>query len=573
MNLLCKIFFIFLLFTTNTLYAQLPNNIGFESGNLSGWEKSIGKRSLMGGDIMDEPTTIPYPDRFIVYGAGSKYEMDPYGDFPVLCPNGSKHSIKIGNDVASGKMQRVTYTFDIPAGVSSYSLIFNYAVVLENPPHAHDQQPLFSARVYNVSDGNYVSCPAFDFAASSALPGFKLSEKVKDRILPQGGVAPGLPVYYKDWSTAMINLTAYAGKKIRLEFTSQDCRPSGHFGYAYLDIDEELSLRPVSGNIFCKDQEFITLNGPNGFKEYTWYNDGDLSKSIGNEQNLTIEAEPNKKYVLKIVPYDNETCVDFLNVTLQELDAPFKLVVQPTPVYGCPGTGFDLTSANVTAGSSTMKFSYYKDKFGLEYLPNPDRVLSSGMYYIRGTNLGGCTDIQPIEVIIASPEISVNQPLPVRYPTKVDLSTTFTHIAGVTYDYYTDVAATIPMVDFSINVSGTYYIKATSGVPCSVIVPVKVVVNPPPPYTIEAPNTFTPNGDGVNDFFKVKIDGFVTLTQLTIFNRYGQQVFATRSINDYWTGTSSGSALPNGTYYWIFEGTDDYFHTKMKKASSITIVR
>lgn len=563
MSLLCKIFFILLLFASNSLYAQLPSNIGFENGNLNGWEKSIGKRSLLGGDIMEPSTDVPYPDRFVVYDASSKYVVDEYGDFPVLCPNGSKYSIKLGNKIASGKMQRVTYTFDIPQGISSYSLIFNYAVVLENPPHNHDQQPLFSARIYNVTDGNYISCPAFDFAASSALPGFKLSDKAGPR---------ANSVYYKDWSTAMINLKAYAGKKVRLEFTSQDCRPSGHFGYAYLDIDEELSLRPISGNVFCSNQTVTTLNGPTGFENYTWYKDNDFTKPGISGQSITVPAIDKDKYALHLNPYLELGCVDTLYITLQKLPEPFNLVVAPK-VYGCPGTGFDLTGANVTAGSSAMKFSYYKDPFGLEYLPNPDRVLQSGTYYIRGTNAGGCTDIRPVEVILANPEISVTQPLPVRYPTKVDLSTTFTHIAGVTYDYFTDAAATKPMVDFRVNVSGTYYIKATSGIGCSVIVQVKVVVNPPPPYTIEAPNVFTPNGDGINDNFSIKITGYVSMTLLNIFNRYGQVVFTTRSINDYWTGTSSGSTLPNGTYYWIFEGTDDYFHTKMKKASSITIVR
>lgn len=573
MNLLCKIFFVLLLLATTTVFAQLPTNIGFESGSLSDWEKSIGKRSLMGGDIMDEPTTLPYPGRFIVYGAGSKYEIDPYGDFPVLCPNGSKHSIKMGNDEASGKMQRVTYTFDIPANVLSYSLIFNYAVVLENPNHATDQQPLFSARVYNVSDGHYVSCPAFDFAASSALPGFKLSEKTKLRTLPQGGTAPGSPVYYKDWSTAMINLKAYAGKKIRLEFTSQDCRPNGHFGYAYLDIDEELSLRPISGNVFCNNQSVTTLNGPTGFAGYTWYKDNDFTKPGITGQSITVPAVDKYKYALRITPYAELGCEDTLYIALQELPEPFHLVVA-SKVYGCPGTGFDLTGATVTAGSSPMRFSYYKkDEAGFEYLPNPDKVLVSGTYWIRGTNEGGCTDILPVEVILTNPEISVTQPLPVRYPTKIDLSTTFTHVANVTYTYFTDAATTIPMVDYSVNVTGTYYIKATSQVPCSVVVPVKVVVNPPPPYTIEASNVFTPNGDGINDNFSIKTTGYVTLTLLRIFNRYGQLVFTTRSINDYWTGNSGNSALPNGTYYWIFEGTDDYFHTKVKQASSITIVR
>jgi gliding motility-associated-like protein len=570
MSLLCKIFFVLMLFTTTTVFAQLPNNIGFEKGNFDGWETSIGTRNRTVGsiDIMDPPAAPVNGRHVIIDAAYNKNELDPYGGFPVVCPNGSKYSIKLGNNIPAGKMQRVSYTFTVPSNITSYSIIFNYAVVIEDPNHSISEQPIFSAKVYNVSDNSYVSCPALDFSPQSGIPGFDKSDIT--RVPVNNG--PIATVYYKDWSTAMIDLTNYAGKTIRLEFTATDCKPSGHFGYAYLDIDEQLSLKPITGNVFCSNQTVVTLNGPSGFAEYMWYKDNDTTKPGISGQSITVPAIDGDKYALHIIPYLGLGCEDDLYVMLQKLAEPFNLVVTPQ-VYGCPGTGIDLTAASIKAGSSSMKFSYYKDKFGVEYLPNPDRILSSGIYYIRGTNLGGCTDVLPVEVIIASPEISVTQPLPVRYPTKVDLSATFTHISGVTYDYFTDATATEPMVDFSINVSGTYYIKATSGTPCSVIVPVKVVVNPPLPYTIEAPSAFTPNGDGINDNFSIKITGYVSMTLLNIFNRYGQVVFTTKSINDYWTGTSSGSTLPNGTYYWIFEGTDDYFHTRVKQASSITIVR
>ncbi|GAB2981694.1 hypothetical protein GCM10027049_17380 [Mucilaginibacter puniceus] len=571
MNLLCKIFFVLLLLASNILYAQLPNNIGFENGNFDGWETSIGTRNRTPGstDIMDPPGTPVYGRHTIFDATYNKNQVDPYGDFPVVCPNGSKYSIKLGNDVPAGKMQRVSYTFKVPKNVTRYSIIFNYAVVIEDPNHRVEEQPFFSAKVYNVSAGNYVTCPSLDFSPQSGIPGFDKSDITRATANP-GGPAP---IYYKDWSTAMIDLTNYTGETIRLEFTAEDCKPSGHFGYAYLDVDEVLSLKPINGNVFCSNQTQTTLIGPSGFEEYMWYKDNDTTKPGIPGQNITVPAVDGDKYMLHIIPYLNLGCEDDLYITLQKLAEPFNLVVDPK-VYGCNGTGFDLTAASITAGSSTMRFSYYKkDGDGFEYLPNPDKVLTSGTYYIRGTNEGGCTDILPIEVILTNPEITITQPLPVRYPTKVDLSTTFTHIAGVNYNYFTDAATTIPMVDFSVNVSGTYYVKATSGIGCSVVVPVKVIVNPPPPYTIEASNTFTPNGDGINDNFSIKTTGYVTLTLLRIFNRYGQLVFTTRSINDKWTGANGGGTLPEGTYYWVFEGTDDYFHTPVKQASSITIVR
>ena len=106
-----------------------------------------------------------------------------------------------------------------------------------------------------------------------------------------------------------------------------------------------------------------------------------------------------------------------------------------------------------------------------------------------------------------------------------------------------------------------------------ILAPVNVIITPPPPYTINSPNTFTPNGDGINDKFFFNITGYASLNMLQILNRYGQLVFTTRSVSDQWNGDMNGKNLPTGTYYWIFNGTDDYYHTKFTKSSSITIIR
>jgi gliding motility-associated-like protein len=152
------------------------------------------------------------------------------------------------------------------------------------------------------------------------------------------------------------------------------------------------------------------------------------------------------------------------------------------------------------------------------------------------------------------------------------LANSFSHINGFTYAYFSDAAAKAQLSDTKIYTTGKYFIKVTNSSNCSILVAVNVEILPPPPYTITYANTFTPNGDGINDKFFLNLNG-VSLNLLQIFNRYGQLVFSTRSINDYWTGNSGSSPIPTGTYYWIFDGTDDYYHTKVRKSSSITIIR
>lgn len=74
------------------------------------------------------------------------------------------------------------------------------------------------------------------------------------------------------------------------------------------------------------------------------------------------------------------------------------------------------------------------------------------------------------------------------------------------------------------------------------------------------PNTFTPNGDGINDRFQV-LGHDITHFRLTIFNRWGEEIFTTNSIADSWNGAYNGQDSPIGTYVWRidyrpFNGTE-----------------
>ncbi len=89
--------------------------------------------------------------------------------------------------------------------------------------------------------------------------------------------------------------------------------------------------------------------------------------------------------------------------------------------------------------------------------------------------------------------------------------------------------------------------------------------------TIFIPNTFTPNGDGINDFFSVKITNLKEY-RIQIFNRYGQQLYEAKDILKRWDGLFNGSPVPVGTYYYVITATtlnDD----ALKEAGYVTILR
>jgi gliding motility-associated-like protein len=71
---------------------------------------------------------------------------------------------------------------------------------------------------------------------------------------------------------------------------------------------------------------------------------------------------------------------------------------------------------------------------------------------------------------------------------------------------------------------------------------------------IEIVNTFSPNGDGINDFWNLNFPNY-SQVNLIIFNKWGNQIKEFSGSNSYqWDGkTLGGKDLPAGTYYYVIE--------------------
>ena len=73
-------------------------------------------------------------------------------------------------------------------------------------------------------------------------------------------------------------------------------------------------------------------------------------------------------------------------------------------------------------------------------------------------------------------------------------------------------------------------------------------------------NEFSPNGDGINDLFKIRCLEQYPENTLMIFNRVGQKVYSSVNYENDWdgvanvtTGFNSTKGLPSGTYYYVLE--------------------
>ncbi len=71
------------------------------------------------------------------------------------------------------------------------------------------------------------------------------------------------------------------------------------------------------------------------------------------------------------------------------------------------------------------------------------------------------------------------------------------------------------------------------------------------PVTATIPNVFTPNGDGVNDFFSFSVSEIEY--EVIIYNRWGMKMFEGNQTEPYWNGKNNNIAVSDGTYFYIIK--------------------
>jgi len=71
------------------------------------------------------------------------------------------------------------------------------------------------------------------------------------------------------------------------------------------------------------------------------------------------------------------------------------------------------------------------------------------------------------------------------------------------------------------------------------------------------PSSFTPNNDGVNDVFRIPPNTLLTLSDFSIYDRWGNRVFATTDIAKGWDGKFGGSPFNTGVFIYIISGESE----------------
>jgi len=214
---------------------------------------------------------------------------------------------------------------------------------------------------------------------------------------------------------------------------------------------------------------------------------------------------------------------------------------------------------SISAKAVSFQYNYTPDLFVLNNVHNPihsfDIITTSLLPVILTVDFEQCPDIVVAKNIKISPFPAVDLGADTNICPGVTAAITLSNKANASGAKLWSTGETVPMIN--VTEPNTYWLTVTDN-DCSA----SDTANINRDCYINIPNSFTPNNDGLNDYFMPMdlLSSGATAYTMNIFNRWGEIVFSTASLtSNGWDGKFGGKPQPIGTYVYqidvVFKNT------------------
>ena len=298
-----------------------------------------------------------------------------------------------------------------------------------------------------------------------------------------------------------------------------------------------------------------------------------------NDPSSSTLKEPTHKYIalgpyavkLKITTKDG--CVDSLTRSLITVYPQPKADFSITPAIVCLGDTIRFKDLGNGITSNGVSWNWDLANGNSSVLQNPSKQFNDSgtfnisYYFFNGQ---GCVSdtvvksvtVYPYPVLVLGPMIKILEGGQAVIKPKLVYGT------GLTYQwtpslYLSSDTAARPITKPADDITYKLVLTGTPGCSVSDTIFVQVLKAP------EVPNAFSPNGDGINDTWRIKYLESYPGAEIDVFNRYGQKVFHSIGYDTDWDGKINGKPLPIGTYYYIINPKNG----RQTYQGSITIIK
>lgn len=231
-------------------------------------------------------------------------------------------------------------------------------------------------------------------------------------------------------------------------------------------------------------------------------------------------------------------CDAINTITLEVKELPYSTLLVDTAIC---------VDANTTleTGGGFASYQWYFNDVAIPGATQPflSNVNIPGVYAVHMVGFNGCEFRQ---------QVTVSQnPLPYIVDIKYGNGTVeFIGAGGNPPFEYSINGGQFSMVNFYQLPAGLYDVRIRSGTCQGEVMPVPVVA---------WPTIFSPNNDGVNDFWKVQGLEFTSEASVRMFDRYGKNFEILNDRNEFtWDGRYLGRPVPTTTYWFLMQFTNPY---------------
>ena len=333
-------------------------------------------------------------------------------------------------------------------------------------------------------------------------------------------------------------------------------------------ITQTVTVKPEVTSTFilqdvstCQGETFsIQYTGNAGADaDYNWDFDGGqiLAGSGSGPYDITWDTEGTKNISLTVT---DEGCVS------QMTTGTVDVLKMPQPLFEADNIeGCDPLEVNFTNTSSNISDNVtYLWSFGTGDESNDDNpsyiFKDPGTYTVSltVTNDGICSNISKQTNYVTVHETPVADfeavpPETILEEATIDFTNNSSGNDQLTYlwEFGDGASSKEKNPSHTYTATGVYTVvlTTTTASGCESVMEKEVIVHPN--FAVYAPNAFTPNGDGLNDKFVVKGVG-IKQYKLKIFSRWGDLLFESDNLEDYWDGKGpDGKLVPAGTYAYV----------------------
>jgi len=218
------------------------------------------------------------------------------------------------------------------------------------------------------------------------------------------------------------------------------------------------------------------------------------------------------------------------------------------PIYSCE-SGVQTSSivVDLVDPSISQNVLYALDSTNPnDFILNPDfGNIASGDHFLAILHTNGCLATLPFTIDEIAP-LELN-----LVNSNINQITANASGGAPPYTYFFDNEPGTSDNTFSIDRSGTFIVRVLDGNGCEVIETITMNF-----IDINIPNFFTPNGDGIYDFWRPRnVEPYPNVETL-IFDRYGRTIKIMGPTNQGWDGFYESKPMPSGDYWYIIKLND-----------------